>query len=194
MSVLLRRRLFGAFSVLLLSLVASVFIPAGPAQATPWTNVGSKAVSGRFVYLRDSSGNCMDVELSNAPNGQKVQQYACQNGPWNQQFQLVSIGTVNSVAAWRIKPRYNTNKCLDVRDGVTSQFGVPMQVWDCHNGWQQMFRLQVVYNSGTFIRYWIRPVYNHHCLTTYQQATMNSPILSYPCNDDLGNQLWYLAY
>jgi len=185
------RGMFGVFSTL--AVLTTLLVAGGPAQAGPRDHIGTAAVSGGYFYLRNArTGRCMEVTDGNPADGAGVRQNYCEV-TWAQQFQLVSIGVVNGVQAWRIKPRFVDTKCVDVRDGVTVP-GQPVQIWQCSSGWQQMFELANLGDS-VFHQYQLRPVYNHWCLNIHD-LNDRAQLVEQPCligGTDYRDR-WNLAY
>lgn len=188
-----RGKALGVGAVLMALLVA--LLTAGtPAQAGPYDHLGTAHVSGGYFYLHNGSTNlCMEVTDANPANGAGVRQNYC-DVTWAQQFQLVSIGVVNGVQAWRLKPRFVDSKCVDVKDGVTVA-GQPLQIWQCSSGWQQMFEMVDVSGDPVFHQYQLRPVYNHWCVNVHDLYA-RAQLVEQPCLNggyDYRDR-WMLAY
>jgi ricin-type beta-trefoil lectin protein len=187
-----RRAALGVLCALTV-VATAVFAGGSPALAGPDDHVGTAPVSGGYFYLsNDQTGLCMEVAPAADPaaNGLHVWQNYC-SVTWRQQFQLVSIGPVNGVAAWRVKPRYNLAKCLDVVDGRTVA-GQPLQIWQCSNGWQQMYQMVDVPNGPTYHKYQLEPVYNHWCVNVHDLGALAN-LIEYPCQGDARSR-WVLSY
>jgi Ricin-type beta-trefoil lectin domain-like len=167
----------------------------GTAHAGPTDHYGTPPVNGGTFYISNqNSGLCMDVRNRSSANTTAVQQYHCYV-TWNQQFVLAHIGSVNGVDAWRIKPRFAQTKCLDVIDGKTAE-GQGIQIWDCHDVWQQMFELKPIISSPYIFQ--IRPVYNHWCVGSANRNNELQQLAEYHCGEDNGqggaSQSWALSY
>jgi hypothetical protein len=177
--------------------VIMVGMTGGVAHAGPGDHFGTAPVNGGFFYITNlNSGLCIDVRDGKSEVRTPVQQFHCiLTGEWNQQFVLAHIGTVNGRDAWRIKPRFAQNKCLDVKDGVTAR-GQVIQIWDCNNGWQQMFELRPLIRNPYIFQ--ISPVYNHWCVGSDDYTAELNQLREYPCGDDNGDegasQSWGLSY
>jgi len=176
-------------------MAAALVIGATPAQAAPYDHLGTAPVSGGAFYISNYwSDECIDVENGSSTNGTHVQQYSCYVA-WNQQFVLVYLGYVNNRQAWRIKPRFDQTKCVDVTDGVT-QVGKPLQIWTCSSGWQQMFELHDVGSSSLHV-YQIKPIYNGWCIGSTATYDDLARLIEEPCGSDGESgrsQEWALSY
>jgi Ricin-type beta-trefoil lectin domain-like len=157
------RLLAAALTAVTLGFAALIAGTPAHAFAPAFRTVKAYPTSGQFYNIvSEKDGRCIDVRDAGTGNGTLVQEFDC-GTQWNQQFKFVSIGTVNGLSAWRIKPRYllgtgpgGSDKCLDVINGSGS-VNMQLQVWDCSNGWQQMFHI-----GGTPTT--IQPVYDGLCL------------------------------
>jgi hypothetical protein len=84
------------------------------------------------IHPENSDTRVLDVYEGQDRNGSHVIIYD-PNGASNQRWRLFHIGTADSG-----KPMYrvvssDSNKCLDVQDGLRSRAGSYLNIWDCHN-------------------------------------------------------------
>jgi Ca2+-binding RTX toxin-like protein len=98
---------------------------------------------GKPIYQIRSvnSGKCLEAKDWSTDNGTPIQQWECHGGDnqlWrlektNGNYQLVNENTIGFLGLGK--------KCLDVQDWGTSD-GVPLQLWDCHDGENQQWIIQ----------------------------------------------------
>lgn len=101
----------------------------------------SDAGSGHF-YIKNVGANkaldAQDVTVNN--NGGKVQLWQVYPANLNQKWVFQSLGgnryTIRNAAS-------TTNKVLDVTGGVTDRNGTAVQLWDCLNGANQVWTLEL---------------------------------------------------
>jgi alpha-L-fucosidase len=88
---------------------------------------GSRPVTGPITS--GIAGKCLDVDGGHTDNGTHVQLYDC-NGTAAQVWTAYPGGG----------PIKNNGKCLDIYNG--SGNGALMEIWDCHDGWNQQWQPQ----------------------------------------------------
>jgi hypothetical protein len=173
-SINLLRYLVRTLAVLALAVPALLFVTS-PAQAFP----GDTSV----VYIREFAGNnkCLDVTAAGTADGTLLQRWDC--GPqWNQQFAFSEPGYQTGQLSWKIRPRYLPSKCLDAKDGLNAT--TPVQIWDCHIGWQQRWVIENLPGSTKY--YWLHAAYNlNYCLQI--PGTQNGAVAYIrPCDGTFG--------
>ena len=102
----------------------------------------SKVSNGAYSFRPRHASQCLDVEGWGVDNGTQLQQYPC---GWqeNQQFYPTRISGSGAGALYQMTPGH-VSKCLD-RDGVKNdENGAQIQLWACHGGSNQQFRLPSV--------------------------------------------------
>jgi hypothetical protein len=140
-----------------LVVAGALVLTGGPASAFSPTNGGA-------YYLRqDVADKCLDVVNAGTGDGTRLQRWQC--GPqWNQQWVFTDPGYPTGVLSWRIRPRYQQTKCLDVRNGSSTP-GAALQIWTCNPGWQQRFTIEPGFPWYQPDNFFVKTSYSNLCIT-----------------------------
>jgi hypothetical protein len=166
---------------------AAVVATPAHADPPPFRYVTASPVSGQVYNISsEKDGRCVDVQDAKTNNGATLQEFDC-GMQWNQQFEFDYVGVMNGLTAWRIKPRYllgtgphGTDRCVDVYKGQAT-VNTYLQVWDCNDGWQQLFHIGSTAPT-------IQPIYDVLCVNegvetdhTYGGGANYLPIVQADC-------------
>ena len=131
------------------------------------------------------SDKCLTLSENKNVNGQQLIQWECvgtgsmQDG---QSFWFWPLG--NNIYNITV---ISSGKCLDIRDGSTSN-GALLQQWDCNGNAQQKWELLPI--AGQDGWYALRPQNSNKCLDVYGAETRNgATVWQWDCHWE-GNQQW----
>jgi hypothetical protein len=168
----------------LLIAVPALLVVGGPARAD------FRPTDGLVTYIKFPAiaNRCLDVRDRRIDKGTPMQLWDC--GPeWNQQFVFTEPGYQTGRLSWKIRPRYLTPpwrepaKCLDAKEGLHAI--TPVQIWECHDGWQQRWVVDGV-GSNSFK---LRAAYDLNYCLDIPYPDNGSPAYIAPCADNSPGQL-----
>ena len=156
-----------SLAVSLISCFAMVVLTPA-ASASPGSSVLMGAtieqsnVAG-YVWIKNSSGKCLEISNSSNSNGAKAQQWDCvgQNGAL---WWLEDRGG----GAWYI--HNYSNKCLEISDSSTLN-GARAQQWDCVGQAGAVWWFDFRGGDGRY--FWIRTVNANKCLEIADSSLVN---------------------
>lgn len=133
------RRRRSVVGIAVTALLAGLFL----ALTTTPASAASVDTSAWYVLVNRNSGKALDVTNRDADNGVGLQQYARNDGAW-QQWRFVDSGS----GYYRLRSRF-TGKVLDVSAQSTVN-GARIQQWDDANATNQQFSLAD--STGGYVR------------------------------------------